>query len=105
MSNTVAAAIGIVTAVVTGAAGWLVSKMRFSGRINTTEATTLWAESQAMRHELRDQLAAVTIERDNESKRADAEAKGRQECEAENLALRRQLLGQGLRQGEGKHDG
>lgn len=50
--------VGILTlcgVVVTGAAAYAVAMRQRSGKIGTTEAETLWAESQAMRKELRDE--------------------------------------------------
>jgi peptidoglycan hydrolase CwlO-like protein len=43
---------GILAAVVT----YLVARRQTSGKIGTSDAATLWAESQAMRKELRDEV-------------------------------------------------
>lgn len=45
--------LGVAGAAITGFVAYIVSKRQRSGRIDTTEAETLWAESQAMRTELR----------------------------------------------------
>lgn len=48
----------------TGAVGvplvtWVVARRGRSGRIDTSEAADLWAESQAMRQELRDEVSRL----------------------------------------------
>lgn len=45
---------GALTALV----AWLVSRRQHSGRVDTSEAASLWAESQAMRQELRAEVIA-----------------------------------------------
>lgn len=48
------ALIGIVGAVTTGVVTWLVARRQRSGRINTTEAETLWEERRLMAVENRE---------------------------------------------------
>lgn len=43
-------------------AAWLVARRKASGRIETTEAATLWEESQAMRKELREEAVVLRQE-------------------------------------------
>ena len=47
--------VGVIGAAITGLVAWSVAKRQRSGKIDTTEAETLWAEGQAMRHELREE--------------------------------------------------
>jgi hypothetical protein len=51
--------LGVVGAVISGYVAWLIARRQRSGKIDTTEAGTLWAEGQAMRHELREDLVAL----------------------------------------------
>lgn len=39
--------------------GYMIAKRTTSGSIDTTDAATLWKESQAMRQELRDEVVAL----------------------------------------------
>lgn len=55
MNPLVPVILGVAGAVISGVVAYVVSKRQRSGRIDTTEAETLWAESQAMRKELRDE--------------------------------------------------
>lgn len=55
MNQVVVGLLTLCGVVVTGAAAYAVATRRHSGKIGTTEAETLWAESQAMRKELRDE--------------------------------------------------
>lgn len=48
---------GIGAAAITAIVSFLIARRTSSGRISTTEAATLWQESQTMRHELRDEVA------------------------------------------------
>ncbi len=45
-------------------ATYLVARRQFSGQIASTDAATLWAESQAMRRELREEVIALRREID-----------------------------------------
>lgn len=54
--------LGVVGAVISGAVAYTIAKRQRSGRIDTTEAETLWAESQAMRKELRDEAEICRAE-------------------------------------------
>lgn len=42
----------------TALVSWLLGRRRESGSISTSDAATLWAESQAMRRELREEVVA-----------------------------------------------
>ncbi len=55
MNPTVPILLGVIGAVISGAVAFAVARRQRSGRIDTTEAETLWAESQAMRTELRNE--------------------------------------------------
>jgi peptidoglycan hydrolase CwlO-like protein len=62
MSSTVVALIGIVGTIAVAAIGYFVAKLTNSGRVDTTTAAQLWAESTAMRQELRDQVQTLVAE-------------------------------------------
>ena len=62
MNPLVPVILGLAGAVISGAVAYVVSKRQRSGRIDTTEAETLWAESQAMRKELRDEAENCRLE-------------------------------------------
>lgn len=47
---------------VTAIGAWLINRRQNSGKIDTSEAAKLWEESTGMRHELRDQVAALQDE-------------------------------------------
>lgn len=49
----------ILVAAVAAAGTYLVARQKSSGRIGTSEASDLWAESQAIRRELRDEVTAL----------------------------------------------
>lgn len=76
--------VGIIPAVLTALVTWAVAKRSRSGKVATTEAETLWAESQAMRLELRNEVAALRAE--NLDLRAEV-----RNLRAEILVLRRQV--------------
>jgi hypothetical protein len=59
------AVISVFAAAIAAVGGYLSARRQRSGRISTTEAATLWAESDRMRHELRDEVIALRHERDN----------------------------------------
>lgn len=63
--------LGLAGAVISGFVAYIVARRQRSGRIDTTEAETLWAESQAMRKELRDEA---------------------ENCRGEVLALREEMV-------------
>jgi hypothetical protein len=52
----------VIAASVTAAGVVVVARLKASGRIGTTEASQLWAESQAMRAELHDQVVELRQE-------------------------------------------
>lgn len=63
MSESLRVGLEIVTVVLSGGAltafvGWRIAKRQTSGSVNTSEAASLWAESQAMRQELRAEVVA-----------------------------------------------
>ena len=70
--------LGVIGALVSGYLAYAVARRQRSGKIDTTEAGTLWAEGQAMRHELREDLVAL---------RADA-----QTARLESSGLRAELV-------------
>lgn len=45
-----------------GVSAYMVARRQNSGRVETSDAATLWAESQAMRKELRDEVASLRRE-------------------------------------------
>lgn len=47
--------LGVLGTFISGVVVYVNTKRQYSGKIGTTEAETLWAESQAMRKELRDE--------------------------------------------------
>lgn len=66
-SSSVAVATQIIGVVLGGGAltalvAWWVAKRQRSGRVDTSEAASLWAESQAMRQELRAEVVASRTE-------------------------------------------
>lgn len=50
------------TAISASLVTWLVARRRTSGRVDTTEASTLWQEGAAMRAELRDETVSLRAE-------------------------------------------
>lgn len=46
----------IIVAIIASGTTYFVARRKGSGRIETSEAADLWAESQAMRRELRDEV-------------------------------------------------
>jgi hypothetical protein len=60
--TTEALLIGLATALAGALGTYIVARRRMSGSIKTSEATSLWEESQAMRKELRDELVATRDE-------------------------------------------
>lgn len=50
---------GVIGVVVTTLGSYLVTRLKNSGKVDTTEAAILWAESQAMRKELRDEVVSL----------------------------------------------
>lgn len=63
MSPAVWAPLAVVAAAVTsGVAAWLVARRTTSGRIDTSEAATLWAEAQKLRDEYRTDREAYRVE-------------------------------------------
>lgn len=49
----------VASAIVGGFVTWLVARRQRSGRVDTTEAHDLWAESQTMRQELRAEISTL----------------------------------------------
>lgn len=58
----VPALIAILAAVVSATATYLAVRRKTSGNVGTSEASDLWAESQAMRRELRDEASELRRE-------------------------------------------
>jgi len=77
---------GLLGTLVTQLGIWLIARRAKSGRIDTSEAATLWAESQAIRTELREELAELRRENEN-LRRENADLK------MEVAAIRRQIGG------------
>lgn len=48
--------IGVITAIIAGVAGILVTRRQFSGQVGTATAQTLFEASESMRHDLIDRL-------------------------------------------------
>jgi len=68
----VAALLGVAGVGVTAIVTYVVARRTTSGRVETSEAATLWAASEQMRKELRDELVAaraqvIELLRQNES--------------------------------------
>lgn len=53
------AVIALLGTVATGLGTWLVARRDSSGTVATSEAATLWAESQTIRRELRDEISQL----------------------------------------------
>lgn len=53
---------GALAAVITAFVTYLIARRQSSGRVGTSDAATLWEESQAMRKELRDEVRELRIE-------------------------------------------
>lgn len=90
--------LGLLGAAISAGVGVYVAKRQRSGRIDTTEAQTLWTEGTNMRKELRDELIAVRAENTllrDEQKALRAEVVGLREktaaMEGELAALRAAL--------------
>lgn len=62
MTETLIAVLAVLGTAVTGLAAWAVARRATSGSVKTSEAESLWAESQAMRKELRDEATASRAE-------------------------------------------
>lgn len=56
------AAAAIVGTAIGGAVTWVVAYRKSSGRVRTTEAETLWAASESIRHDLTAAIAAKDAE-------------------------------------------
>jgi len=56
------AAAAIVGTAIGGAVTWVVAYRKSSGRVRTTEAETLWAAAESIRHDLTASLTANTSE-------------------------------------------
>lgn len=54
--------VGAAAAVITGLVSYLIVRRTNSGNIDTSDAAVLWAESQAMRKELRDEVVSLRTE-------------------------------------------
>lgn len=52
----------IIVALISSASGYFIARRTTSGSIDTSDAATLWAESQAMRKELRDEVVSLRTE-------------------------------------------
>lgn len=61
--------VGIATSLVSGILVYLASRRRNSGKVATSDAADLWAESNAMRKELRDEVASLRVEREKQADR------------------------------------
>jgi len=70
---------------VTGLATWLVAARAASGRVQTTDAATLWEESRAIRIELRKEADLLR-------QRVDKLSEEVEECHAEGMELRKRLV-------------
>ena len=53
---------GAGAAIATALVSYLIARRNNSGTIDTSDAATLWAESQAMRKELRDEVVSLRTE-------------------------------------------
>ena len=85
MNPWVPVVLGVVGALVSAAGAYIIAKRQRSGRIDTTEAETLWAESQAMRTELRNR--AETLEAEVIALRAELAAQ-----RIESAAMREEMV-------------
>lgn len=84
--------IGVVIAALIGPLGaYLLAARRMSGKIETSEATQLWAESKAIRDWSREQLEAANREIQELRERLDRVWQRVRELETENNNLRQQL--------------
>lgn len=104
MNGTGAFVVAVAAVVVSPLLGWLAAARRFSGKIDTSDASKLWAESASMRDDYRRQIEALTTRVEKlELMNADlASANGEQaariaELERENAALRRDNAAMKLR--------
>jgi len=61
--------VGVLTALIAAVGGYVVARRRNSGTVRTSEAATLWAESNQMRQELREEV--VHLRQECESLRAE----------------------------------
>lgn len=62
LATIIAAIIGISVAAASAVSAYAIARRRMGGRIDTTDAATLWKESQDMRRELRDELVSAREE-------------------------------------------
>lgn len=53
---------GLLAASITALASYIIVRRQSSGRIATSEAVSLWAESQAMRKDLREEVRDLRIQ-------------------------------------------
>lgn len=96
VSSTGALVVAIAAIIISPLLGWLTAARRLSGKIGTSDATELWAESASMRDDYRRQIEALTarVEKLERMNTDLANANGEQaarigELERENAALKR----------------
>jgi hypothetical protein len=85
MSAVMIAVLALTGTALTGLVTWLVAARAASGRVETTDAATLWEESRAIRVELRK-------EADTLRQRVDKLSEEVEECHADGIELRKRLV-------------
>ena len=84
MNSTLAIAVPIAVALVAALGGWLVKARQLSGKIETSEAADLWAESAAMREDYRERIKHAEERAERLEQRVD-------NCEDVNRLLREHI--------------
>jgi energy-converting hydrogenase Eha subunit C len=83
----------VAAAIVAALASYIVAARRFSGKIETTEAKELWAESRAIREWSQERIKVLNdLVARLEERNAELEARV-DHLEEENLALHREIAG------------
>lgn len=82
------ASLGAIGVILTALVTWLIAKRLNSGRIDTTEADTLWAEGKAMRYELRAETITLRADIAQMHREATALRTEMRICHAEVIAMR-----------------
>jgi predicted nuclease with TOPRIM domain len=85
-------ALSTLAAVSAAGVAWLIARRTSSGRVDTTEAATLWAESKQMRSELRDEITVLRAGLAEMQSELAALRTETAECRAESASLRKEIM-------------
>lgn len=81
-------------AIITAIATYFIARRTSSGRIDTTEAATLWEEARSVRQELRDEVVGLRTEVKDLNTKIDGLEEKNAQCqrEADRLKVKLELL-------------